>query len=159
MTTVSINTEVPDPDSPGCPYLVFFGNGDWEFCTAHDVEFLDDYMGAVPVVDVLNTIAVECLDEEEMDEFDGQSLFVQEFKVDDTNDDKETVITLHYTGEVGVAIKSYAYRMTAEPRSSIFNFVAIPEFFDDLKYWIKHNRKRMDEVETEHPRDLTDLME
>lgn len=158
MTSVNINTRVPSPASPGAPHLVFFGDGDWEFCTAHDLAFVGDPLGEALIVAILNEIAVDCLDEDEMDECDGESLLLLTFNVEPGHAD-EVVIALHADGDWSLGLRGRTELKCEDPNNGVFNFIPMPDFFEDLNYWIKHNRKRMAEVEAEHPHDLTDLME
>lgn len=158
MKTVKIDTHVPCVSSPAAPCLVFFGTGDWEFCTAYDVEFIGDIVGFALVVDVLNEIAIDCLDEEEMDECDGRNLLVLSFQTEPGSRD-ECVIGLSTESEWELMLREKAQSLCFSDSSEIFNFIPLIDFFEDLKYWIKHNRKRMAEVQSDHRADLTDLME
>ena len=139
---------IPGVDRPGTPALVFFDNGDWEIAFNGDVDYISEspaYVGSELVAELLSEISLE-LDGDEMDSVDGEVILFIEATIE-TGTGEELVLALWDDGVVTAMMRADVESMIANdddrPLSRVFNYIPLPDFFDDLRKFLSRNRTKM----------------
>lgn len=138
---------IPGVDRPGTPALVHFDNGDWEIAFNGDVDYISEspaYVGSNLIAELLSEISLE-LDGDEMDSVDGEVILFVEATIE-TGVPDELVLGLWRDGEASVMSRADAAFMIEadqDEEQGVYNFVPLPDLFDDLRKFLSRNRTKM----------------
>ena len=156
---LTCNSNVPGPEHPGTPALVFFDNGDWEIAFNGDVDYISDspaYVGTDLVSKILSELSLE-YDGDEMDEVDGETILFIDITIEETGP-AIPVLALFDDGFSQIMAAGDA-QMLIGSDGGVFNYVQLAEFMDDLRKFLSKNRTAMfgrDDEDERPPLDFED---
>jgi hypothetical protein len=142
---LTCNTMVPNIENPGTPALVYFDDGQWEIAYNGDVGYISEspkFVGSVTIIELLNELAGH-EDFDEMDEVDGNIILFTQLTIE-TADEGEPVVALWDDGTAEIMCRVFAERMIdVGGDDNVYNFVTLPEFFDDLRKFTSNHAEGM----------------
>jgi len=139
-SSIFIYAKVPEADSPTCPLLVFYENGDWNIEFAGDVEFIKSN-----ILTTLNcAMLLQLFSDEEFDyDSEGCDIYL-ELEVE--SDIEEPVVLIWCDGRATAGDRFQAENLIRNGNTDFYNYIPLSELVEDIaKFITRHSDMMFDD--------------